>query len=70
MNFRLDHIEVAKINKWTIEHKCNISSSSGEKYGAIGDRMTYCFTPTSLGIIKVVKCACGESLNLTEYETW
>jgi hypothetical protein len=38
--------------------------------GAIGGRLTYCFTPTNLGTIIKIKCACGEELDLTNYESW
>lgn len=38
--------------------------------GAIGGSSTYSFTATSLGIVAVVTCACGVSLDLTDYESW
>jgi len=38
--------------------------------GAIGGRLTYCFTPTGLGLITEVKCMCGDTVNTTEVEDW
>lgn len=40
------------------------------KDGAIGGRFTYSFTPTSLGQITCVKCACGAKINATNFEDW
>lgn len=37
--------------------------------GAIGGGLTYCFTPTSLGIVLVVKYG-DQELNLTDYDSW
>lgn len=37
--------------------------------GAVGGGLTYCFTPTSLGVITVVKWFENE-IDLTEYEMW
>lgn len=33
--------------------------------GAIGGRLTYSFTPTSIGTIATVKCACGYEIDCT-----
>jgi len=41
------------------------------KTGAIGGALTYSFTPTSLGEIKVVlDSVTGEKLDYTDYENW
>lgn len=37
--------------------------------GAIGGGQTYCFTPTSLGVITVVEYG-GEKIDLTDYDMW
>jgi hypothetical protein len=40
-------------------------------YGTIGGGLTYCFTPTGLGDIVVVREATtGEEINVTDYENW
>jgi hypothetical protein len=38
--------------------------------GAIGGAITYCFSPTSLGVVMVVKCHCGAELDVTKYFDW
>jgi hypothetical protein len=38
--------------------------------GAIGGAYTYKFTPTSLGVVKIVERSSGEKLDLTRYEDW
>jgi hypothetical protein len=64
--FTLTDDEILTLREWDrAGHDCTITTE-----GAIGDRLTYQFTPTGLGIIKVVKCACGAKLNLTNYEDW
>jgi hypothetical protein len=52
---------------WYKKHrrKCPIENS-----GAIGGKYSYIFTPTSLGVITIVKCACGEELDLTDVGEW
>ena len=60
--------ETDAIEKWSEEHDCKTRSVA--ECGAIGGRLTYCFTPTGLGIITVVKCACGGQVDVTEYENW
>jgi hypothetical protein len=37
--------------------------------GAIGGALTYCFSPTSIGMVTIVKCGDME-LNLTDYGSW
>lgn len=40
-------------------------------YGAIGGELTYCFTPTSLGDILVVKHSGTKAeLNVTNFDEW
>lgn len=38
--------------------------------GAIGGRYTYEFTPTSIGTVQRILCACGESCDVTDYGSW
>ena len=65
----LNDEECKKFNVWDKEHikTCKIYNGGS---GAIGGRMTYCFTPTSLGTVVKVKCACGEEVDVTAYEMW
>lgn len=42
--------------------------TKGEVYvGAAGGAYEFCFTPTGLGIIQIVKCADGTELDLTDW---
>ena len=68
--FELDDEQVEKIKKWDDNHKKTCRFGDPLNQGAIGGRLSYCFTPTSLGEIQLVKCACGEELDLTEYKDW
>lgn len=63
------------MNEWLVGHNKSCKyhddgSQVSNPIGAIGGRLTYCFTPTGLGMITEVKCACGEEINVTEYEGW
>jgi len=59
--------DIDKYAAWWKEHKevCTV-----KEVGAIGGRFTFSFTQTGLGCISVVKCACGEKLDLPDYESW
>jgi len=65
--FELDEDQIERANKFSKEHECPFKESG---VGAIGGRISYRFTMTGLGIIEVVECACGKSLNLTDFESW
>lgn len=61
-SFTLSHEENGRIKDW-------IATLSEGRYGCIGGRITYSFTPTSLGLITVVSDALsGSELNLTNFE--
>jgi len=64
--FTLDKNKLEQIDAWNKNHNCNMK----ENIGTIGGRLTYSFTPTGLGEIVTVKCACGEELDLTNSEDW
>ena len=62
MIFELCSEEIKKLNEWD-KHECTVKNNQG----AIGGRLTFFFTPTSLGTIIKVKCGCGEEIDLTDY---
>ena len=66
LNFVVCDKDTEKSKEWQEEHKkvCHVD------VGAIGGRFTWSFTQTGLGCITVLKCACGEKLNLTDFESW
>ena len=49
--------EIERGCKWCSEHPC--------RGGAAGGNFTWKIIPTGLGIIKEIKCSCGETLDLT-----
>ena len=65
MKFELDPEEIKKLNNW-------LKTKDLKKYsGTIGGRFTYCFTPTSLGIVVKVKDGIDEDeIDLTDYLSW
>lgn len=78
--FKITDEEEVRINEWLLELKERIVNENPlddplgleePYYGAIGGGITYSFTQTSLGVILVVKeTITGETLNLTDYESW
>ena len=65
-SFGFTERQYIKFKEWNNIHKCELKNYSG----AIGGRLTYSFTPTGLGLVTKVKCACGEFIDLTGYESW
>lgn len=70
MMFKFDNDEAFKMQVWLTEHNEKCKLREGKNTGAIGGRISYTFTPTSLGIIKKVSCACGESICVNDFENW
>lgn len=64
--FSFDEEQSKKVNVWVNEHR----GVCPAPLGSIGGRITYSFTPTSLGTVERVTCACGAELDVTEYEHW
>jgi hypothetical protein len=61
------------IGKWIKEHDAakHIPSGRTHRYsGAIGGAYTYHFTSTSLGVVVTVHCACGEAIDVSDYDQW
>ena len=65
MKFELTAKESKKVTAWKNNHNCSVVEE-----GAIGGVLTYSFTPTGLGTVTIVKCACNKELDLTEYDLW
>ena len=62
MIFKLTEKDYKKLNEWNENHVCTLTYS-----GAIGGKFTYSFTPNSLGCVEKVICACGKSIDVTDY---
>ena len=68
IKFGIDGEEAKKLDKWQNEH--DKSCPYKKKQGAIGGRTTYSFSPTTLGVVIKVSCACGKEIDLTDYSSW
>ncbi len=64
--YQPEEIERKRILKAEKKH-----AHKGKNVGAIGGKFTYEFTPTSLGIVVIVRCnICKEKTDVTDYESW
>lgn len=64
MKFKLETEELKKLNEW-------IKKLPKASSGAIGGRLTYSFTPTSLGmVIKVTDEISKQTIDLSDYDRW
>lgn len=68
--FDLSETEEATFLKWADEHDKTCKFADPLSCGAIGGRLTFSFTPTGLGPIITVKCACGEEKDVSNYDMW
>lgn len=68
MKFVLSETEVKKMNDWLKSHNETCPNAGSKKQGAIGGRLTYYFTPTTLGVFSSVKCVCGAEEFLTDLD--
>lgn len=57
---------------WIAKHDLTHTppGKSHRPVGAIGGAYTWEFTPTSLGTVVKVRCACGELLDVSDYDNW
>ncbi|MDB4278112.1 hypothetical protein N9917_00630 [Deltaproteobacteria bacterium] len=56
--------------KWLDEHDLTCDFGKQSRQGAIGGRITYGFTRTSIGVIAKMTCACGEHVILSDFSNW
>ncbi len=65
--FRLTWRELEMAQRFTKRH---VERHRKQKQAAIGGRFTYSFTPTGLGEIAAIHCACGKKKTLTDFSEW
>jgi hypothetical protein len=60
------------VDEWRHEHdKKHIPTGKTFRYsGAIGGAYTWETTGTSLGQVTVVRCTCGEAIDVSDYDGW
>ena len=68
--FQLSDQELKEEKKWLEEHNKECRFADSMNQGAIGGRLSYIFTPTSLGVLTKVRCACGEEIDVTDVSNW
>ena len=66
MKFELNKNQVKMYEEWFSKHKEECSCD----VGAIGGRLSFRFTPVSLGMIVSAECLCGKGIDLTESLNW
>jgi hypothetical protein len=64
-SFTLTTAQAKKLNAWQKRHK-----HAKETQPAIGGKLTYSFTPTGVGVVMAVTCACGKTLDFSDYDSW
>ncbi len=70
MKFSLTEEEMEKFRVWYANHGKTCQLTKRENQGAAGGAVTYAFTPTGLGEVCEIICACGEKINVTDYDSW
>ena len=65
--FTITDEQEAMIKEWQANHECKFRDArfGGRYVGAVGGADTYQFTPTGIGTVKSVKCACGARFDFT-----
>jgi len=70
IGFKLTDEELKKFGEWRDEHEKTCKLVLPENQTAIGGRLTFSFTPTSLANVVKIECACGVKIDITDYESW
>lgn len=71
--FYLSKEQLDAAKEWMNKHDNERRIQVGNKIrysGAIGGAYTWCFTATSLGTVSILKCSCGEKLDVSDYDAW
>ena len=68
MTFHLSPSDLQALYVWREQHDAECPLTKRSKQGAAGGRFTYEFTPTDLSVVTVVTCACGQWVDLTDYD--
>ena len=62
--FEVTEKDTIEIEVWLEEHDKECPFKERSSQGAAGGRLTYSFTPSGIGLMKKVGCACGEATNV------
>lgn len=67
MEFNFTEEQWKTIRHWQRTHKCKFRMPDGSQYfGCAGGGYDYCFTPTGLGMLAEVRCACGAKIDVDD----
>jgi hypothetical protein len=69
-SFSLSQKEAENLRIWLERHDENCRFADRASQGAAGGRLSYTFTPTGIGCGIKVGCACGEKVDVTDYDSW
>ena len=61
IHYEFSKNQMRKLNKWKRDNNLDFGDTGTVEGGAF----TYCFTPTSLGLMIIVKHVFGKEINLT-----
>lgn len=62
--FEITQEDEVEFETWLSEHDKTCPLKERSTQGAIGGRLTYSFTPTGIGLMKKISCACGKEINV------
>lgn len=68
--FELSKEQWDRVGEWIKKHNVEKHGSEHPYMGAIGGAFTYEFTPTSLGTVNIVRCACKDKIDVSDYDSW
>lgn len=65
--FSISEHERETLDAWLEEHKpiCTVVLKAAAR-----GRLTFHFTPTTIGVVTHVSCACGDRIDVTDYGSW
>lgn len=67
-SFEITIDNTAQLDAWLKIHDKTCAYVDPRNQSSIGGRLTYTFTPTSIGTLSKVVCACGADVDLTNFE--
>lgn len=70
LNFTMSDVEVANRDKWLKAHNDSKHRGKSPYAGAAGGALSYEFTPTGLGTCVTVRCMCGATENVTDWDNF
>jgi len=70
MKFELDEEQCKKIDEWLADHSKTCQLFGPKTAVWMGSPIHYVFTPSGMGDSAVVRCNCGESLDVSDYENF